>query len=115
MERLAAEQSALRRVATLVAREHSPDELFATLVEELGVLLEVDATAILRYEGDSSATVVAGWSDRAIMLQGWRAVTARGGEPGRRRAADRTSPEAPSMRAHHGSRSGRAGSTAGSS
>ena len=68
VERLAAEQSALRRVATLVAREHSPDDLFATLVEELGVLLEVDATAILRYEADSSATVVAGWSDGAITL-----------------------------------------------
>ncbi len=68
VERLAAEQSALRRVATLVAREFSPDDLFATLVEELGVLLEVDATAILRYEADSSATVVAGWSDGAITL-----------------------------------------------
>jgi GAF domain-containing protein len=68
VERLAAEQSALRRVATLVAREHSPDELFAAMVKELGVLLEVDATAILRYEGDSSATVVAGWSDGAIAL-----------------------------------------------
>jgi signal transduction histidine kinase/limonene-1,2-epoxide hydrolase len=68
VERLAAEQSALRRVATLVAREHSPDELLATLVEELGVLLEVDATAILRYEADSAATVVAGWSDGGIVL-----------------------------------------------
>ena len=68
VERLAAEQSALRRVATLVAREYSPEDLFATLVEELGVLLEVDATAILRYEADSSATVVAGWSDGAITL-----------------------------------------------
>ena len=68
MERLAAEQSALRRVATLVAREHSPGDLFGTLVEELGVLLEVDATAILRYEPDSSATVVAGWSDGTITL-----------------------------------------------
>ena len=66
VERLAAEQSALRHVATLVAREHSPDDLFATLAEELGVLLEVDAAAILRYEPDSSATVVAGWSDGAI-------------------------------------------------
>jgi len=68
VERLAAEQSALRRVATLVAREHSPDELFATLIEELGELLEVDATAILRYDGDSSATVVAGWNGGAITL-----------------------------------------------
>ena len=68
VERLAAEQSALRRVATLVAREHSPEDLFATLVEELGVLLQVDATAILRYEADASATVVAGWSDGTITL-----------------------------------------------
>ena len=68
VERLAAEQSALRRVATLVAREHSPEDLFAALAQELGVLLEVDASAILRYEPDSSATVVAGWSDGAITL-----------------------------------------------
>lgn len=68
VERLAAEQSALRRVATLVAREHSPEDLFATLAEELGVLLKVHASAILRYEPDSSATVVAGWSDGGISL-----------------------------------------------
>ncbi len=68
VERLAAEQSALRRVATLVAREHSPDDLFATLLQELGVLLQVDATAILRYEADASATVVAGWSDGTMAL-----------------------------------------------
>jgi GAF domain-containing protein len=68
VERLAAEQSALRRVATLVAREHSPEDLFAILVEELGILLGVDATAILRYDADSSATVVAGWSDGTITL-----------------------------------------------
>jgi signal transduction histidine kinase len=68
VERLAAEQSALRRVATLVAREHSPEDLFATLAEEIGVLLEVDASAILRYEADSTATVVAGWSEGAIVL-----------------------------------------------
>ncbi|HUA04162.1 MAG TPA: GAF domain-containing protein [Solirubrobacteraceae bacterium] len=68
VERLAAEQSALRRVATLVAREHSPEDLFATLAEELGVLLGVDSSAILRYEADSSATVVAGWSDGSVTL-----------------------------------------------
>jgi signal transduction histidine kinase len=68
VERLAAEQSALRRVATLVAREHSPEDLFATLAEELGVLLQVDASAILRYEPDGAATVVAGWSDGVITL-----------------------------------------------
>jgi signal transduction histidine kinase len=68
VERLAAEQSALRRVATLVAREHSPDDLFATLAEEVRVLLGVDASEILRYEADATATMVAGWSDSAIRL-----------------------------------------------
>jgi signal transduction histidine kinase len=62
VERLAAEQSALRRVATLVAREHSPVDVFATLAKEVGVLFEVDASSILRYEADSSAILVAGWS-----------------------------------------------------
>jgi GAF domain-containing protein len=68
IERLAAEQAALRRVATLVAREHSPEALFATLAEEVRVLLGVDASEILRYEGDGTATMVAGWSDSAISL-----------------------------------------------
>ncbi len=68
VERLAAEQSALRRVATLVASEHSPDDLFATLAEEVRVLLGVDASEILRYEADATATMVAGWSDSGISL-----------------------------------------------
>ena len=68
LERLAAEQSALRRVATLVAREHPLDELFATVAAELGALLEVDASAILRSGADGTATVVAGWSDHRITL-----------------------------------------------
>ena len=65
---LAREQAALRRVATLVASEHTPDDLFTTLAEEVGVLFEVDGSAIVRYEADSSATVVAGWDDGAITI-----------------------------------------------
>ena len=68
LERLAAEQSALRRVATRVAREHPLDELFGTMAAELGALLQVDASAILRNGGDGTATVVAGWSDNRITL-----------------------------------------------
>jgi signal transduction histidine kinase len=68
VERLAAEQAALRRVATLVAREHSPEDLFAALAEEIGVLLEVDAAAILRYDGDGFTTAVAGWSEEASAM-----------------------------------------------
>ena len=56
---LADEQAALRRVATLVAREPSPAEVFDTVTEEVAELLHPDVTSMLRYETDGSATVVA--------------------------------------------------------
>jgi signal transduction histidine kinase len=59
---LAGEQDALRRVATLVALETSPPDVFASVAEEVGRLLDLDATALLRYETDGTATVVAEWS-----------------------------------------------------
>jgi PAS domain S-box-containing protein len=61
LARLAEEQAALRRVATLVARESSPDEVFAAVAEELGRLLDVAATRLVRYEHDGTATIVASW------------------------------------------------------
>ena len=61
VERLADEQTALRRVAMLVARESPPDTVFAAVAEELGRLLEVDATRLVRFEPDDTATVVATW------------------------------------------------------
>ena len=56
---LAEEQAALRRVATLVARECSPDEVFAAVAEEMARLVGVESTAMLRYDDDGTATVVA--------------------------------------------------------
>jgi signal transduction histidine kinase len=61
--RLAEEQAALRRVATLVARESSPARVFAAVAEEVGRLLGVDDTKMYRYEGDGTATVVADWGE----------------------------------------------------
>ena len=58
---LADEQAALRRVATLVARESPPAEVFAAVAEELGRLLDVAATRLVRYEQDETATIVASW------------------------------------------------------
>lgn len=56
---LADEQAALRRVATLVAKESSPTEVFAKVAEEAaGVFGEVDC-ALLHDEGDGTANVVA--------------------------------------------------------
>jgi signal transduction histidine kinase len=60
---LAEEQAALRRVATLVARGVPPTEIFAAVAEEIGRLITIDGTRILRYEADGTATVIAGWSE----------------------------------------------------
>ena len=55
------EQSALRRVATLVAADPGPRRLFDTVCQELAILLAVDSTDIVRYEGDGTGTVVGSW------------------------------------------------------
>jgi GAF domain-containing protein len=59
VQRLADEQAALRRVATLVARESSTAAVLAAVAEELSRLLRIDETAVLRYEDDETVTVVA--------------------------------------------------------
>src|SRR6266576_6226534 len=59
---LADEQAALRRVATLVARQPSPAEVFAAVTEETArtaMLLHLDSAHLIAYEGDQTATVVA--------------------------------------------------------
>jgi PAS domain S-box-containing protein len=61
LARLADEQAALRRVATLVARGVPPPEVFAAVAREVGLLLGVDATYMARYELDGTGTGVAAW------------------------------------------------------
>ncbi|MCW3046956.1 MAG: histidine kinase,GAF protein [Solirubrobacterales bacterium] len=65
---LAEEQAALRRVAMLVARGVPPDDVFAAVAEEVGRLVSIDSVSILRYEGDGTATIAAGWTDAGIEL-----------------------------------------------
>jgi signal transduction histidine kinase len=63
VERLAREQAALRRVATLVARAVSPEEVFASVAKEVGnALPAVDFALVARYDPDRSIEVVGGWS-----------------------------------------------------
>ena len=65
--KLAEEQAALRRVATLVARESLPEELFAVVAEEVGRVMNVPLVALARYEPDGSAIqLVGGWSEGAL-------------------------------------------------
>ena len=59
LSQLADEQAALRRVATLVAREASPVDLLVTVAEEVARVLDVEAIGILRFEPDGTATLVA--------------------------------------------------------
>jgi PAS domain S-box-containing protein len=61
--RLAQEQRALRRVATLVASEATPEEIFTAVSQECARVLEVNASAVFRFEGDDTATIV-GRQDR---------------------------------------------------
>jgi signal transduction histidine kinase len=60
---LAQEQAALRRVATLVAREAAPSDVFAKVAEEVGLLLGVGSVFMHRYEPDGSDTLVASWGE----------------------------------------------------
>jgi signal transduction histidine kinase len=63
MQRLADEQAALRRVATLVARQSPSAAIFATVAEEVGRLLDVEAIRIVRYEDGSAVEVMANWGE----------------------------------------------------
>jgi PAS domain S-box-containing protein len=57
--RLAQEQAALRRVATLVARQASQTEVVTAIADEVGRLLGTEEFGIVRFEDDSTAVVVA--------------------------------------------------------
>jgi signal transduction histidine kinase len=59
--RLANEQAALRRVATLVARGAPPEGVFAAVAREVGELLGVASVGVGRFETDATVTPVAVW------------------------------------------------------
>jgi signal transduction histidine kinase len=56
------EEEALRRVATLVAREHEPGDVLALVTEEVGRHLEADTAVTARYDAPGRATFVATWT-----------------------------------------------------
>lgn len=62
LHRIADEQAALRRVATLVAQGISPPALFGAVAAETGGVLGVETTAVLRFEPDGTATVAGSWA-----------------------------------------------------
>jgi len=59
---LAAEQAALRRVATLVAQGAASARIFEAVTREVGLLCDADLARMERYETDGTVTGVAAWS-----------------------------------------------------
>jgi GAF domain-containing protein len=57
------EEAALRRVATLVARESSPVEIFVAVTREAAQVLECDAAGLLRFEPDGKTATLVAQSD----------------------------------------------------
>ncbi len=68
LRRVADEQAALRRVATLVAQGASPATLFQAVAVEAGQLLLADATVLSRYDPDRFLTRVGRWSRPGVDL-----------------------------------------------
>ena len=63
LERLADEQSGLRRVALLVAGEASPETVFDTVAAEVARIFGAEAAAVARYDDDgATATFVGRWN-----------------------------------------------------
>jgi signal transduction histidine kinase len=61
--RIAGEQAALRRVATLVAQGARPEQVFAAVAEEAGRLLVADFATLARYDDPQEAlTLVGAWT-----------------------------------------------------
>jgi PAS domain S-box-containing protein len=71
LARLAEEQAALRRVATLVASGTRPEEVFAAVANEVGRLLSVDLANVCRYEPDGTITFVASAGDLVSVGSRW--------------------------------------------
>ncbi len=96
VQTVVAEQSALRRVATLVARDPTGPEVFESVTEESAKVLGAQVSSLVRFDDSTVATTVGGWSapgyshppvPRRIPLDGDTAVprVSRTGAPARLR------------------------------
>ncbi|MEV4510988.1 CHASE3 domain-containing protein [Dactylosporangium sp. NPDC049525] len=72
-------QSALRRVATLVARGVPQAKVLEAVIEELGRLIGTEVARIIRFEPDGSGTIVAAWGgDDSLSLPAGSQVSMEG-------------------------------------
>jgi signal transduction histidine kinase len=73
-----AELDALRRVATLVARQSPSEDVLEAVAGEVGRLLGAEDTAMFRFEDDAAVTLVAAWGKRESLLQTGRRLALGG-------------------------------------
>jgi signal transduction histidine kinase len=66
LEQVVREHAALRRVATLVAREPSPAEVFEAVAREVGTLLGASRAQLVRVMSPDEGIVAASWSDGTL-------------------------------------------------
>ncbi|MGI5239576.1 HAMP domain-containing protein [Dactylosporangium sp. CA-139066] len=71
-------QTALRRIATLVARGVLPAAVMETVATELARLIGTESVRILRYESDGTGTIVAAWGCPDLDLPPGRQVPIEG-------------------------------------
>ena len=69
LRRVASEQAALRRVATLVARGVGPEHVFAAVAQEVGTLIDAEATAVVRFEPEEGEATFLGGHGWAAQSQ----------------------------------------------
>jgi signal transduction histidine kinase/uncharacterized protein YoaH (UPF0181 family) len=72
LTRLAEEQAALRRVATLVAAGAAPADLFEAVCAEVAQLVGAEAAALSRFETDGMVTALGGWTSTGFEYVGRR-------------------------------------------
>jgi signal transduction histidine kinase len=110
LQRIADEQTALRHLAMLVARNVPPAKVFDAVAREMGEVLGAKHTLINRYEADGQAvTTVGAWNYETIVSPGSRWEITRGTvsdlvfrthRPGRVDAYDGTDTLATRLREH---------------
>jgi signal transduction histidine kinase len=116
LRRVADEQAALRRVATLVARGTPPDLVFAAVAEEVGTLLPATELALVgRYMPDESIEYVGAWSavgetawlGKRVRLGGNNVSTVvfETGQPGRVDELEQEASAVTALAREHGARS----------
>ena len=68
LDRVINEQSALRRIATLVAQDADPGTIFDAVCVETGRIFEASTVNLARFTDDGLNVTMAGWSHRGVHI-----------------------------------------------